>query len=193
MHILGLLGMPRRIYTYGAEMGWGPLNLVVTVGGYVFAAGVLMLVVNVVRSLRHGVLAGPNPWDASTLEWSIPSPPPPYNFAVIPSIASRHPLWEDRLHDRRWHSRLGEGLLLDDGRETVGTTPLDAEPDVILRMPGDSPAPLLLTLALCGAFAALLVHAWWVAVGFTVLCGLAMLVWLWPERELGQTREVAYA
>jgi heme/copper-type cytochrome/quinol oxidase subunit 1 len=193
MHLLGLLGMPRRIYTYGAGMGWGPINLVVSAGAYVFAVGVLLLLVNVVRSLRHGLAAGPNPWDAPTLEWSTPSPPPPYNFLVIPTVASRNPLWEDRMDDREQRSILDAGLLLDQGRETLGSTALDAEPDVILRMPGDSPAPLLLAIALCGVFGALLVHRWWVSGGFALLMGLAILVWLWPERELGQTPEVAYA
>jgi cytochrome c oxidase subunit I+III len=193
MHLLGLLGMPRRIYTYGAGMGWGPINLVVSAGAYVFAVGVLLLLVNVVRSLRHGLVAGPNPWDAPTLEWSTPSPPPPYNFLVIPTVASRNPLWEDRMDDREQRSILDAGLLLDQGRETLGSTALDAEPDVILRMPGDSPAPLLLAIALCGVFGALLVHRWWVSGGFALLMGLAILVWLWPERELGQTPEVAYA
>ena len=196
MHVLGLLGMPRRIYTYESGMGWSALNLLVTAGSYLFAVGVLLLGINVVRSLRRGVPAGDNPWDAPTLEWATASPPPPYNFGVIPSIASRHPLWEDRLDDRRQYSALDEGLVLDQGRETVGTTVLDAEPQVILRMPGDSPAPLLLAIALAGAFAALLLHRWWLAGAFGALAGVAVLVWLWPERELGQVRrdpEVAYA
>jgi cytochrome c oxidase subunit 1/cytochrome c oxidase subunit I+III len=196
MHVLGLLGMPRRIYTYPDGMGWGPINLVVSVGGFVFASGVLLLLVNVARSLRRGAPAGPNPWDAATLEWAMPSPPPPYNFATIPSVASRHPLWEDRLDDRVQRSSLGEGLVLDAGRETIGTTVLDAEPDVILRMPGDSPAPLLLTLGLAGLFAGLLLHRWWVAGAFAAVAALAVLLWLWPERELGQARrqpESSYA
>jgi len=193
MHLLGLLGMPRRIYTYGAGMGWSTTNLVVSIGSYLFAVGVLLFLVNVVRSVRHGVVAGPNPWDAATLEWATASPPPPYNFAVIPTIASRNPLWESRMDDRVQRSTFDEGLLLDHGRETLGTTALDAEPAVILRMPGDSPAPLLLALALTGVFAALLLHRWWAAGAFGVVVGLATLLWLWPERELGQTREVAYA
>src|SRR5205085_2234063 len=79
--------------------------------------------------------AGPNPWDASTLEWATASPPHSYNFRVIPTVASRHPLWEDRMSGIAGRSSVEEGLLLDDGRETIGTTVLDAEPDVILRMP----------------------------------------------------------
>ena len=106
--------------------------------------GVVLFLVNVIVSLKHGRPAGPNPWDAPTLEWSTPSPPPAYNFAVIPTVASRHPLWEDRLNERPDRSFGGAGLVLDKGRETIGTTALDAEPDVILKMPGDSIAPLLL-------------------------------------------------
>ncbi|MBV9758225.1 MAG: cbb3-type cytochrome c oxidase subunit I, partial [Alphaproteobacteria bacterium] len=99
MHIVGLLGMPRRIYTYPAGFGWHALNLIITVGAFLLALGILLFLVNVVVSLRRGGIAGPNPWDAPSLEWATPSPPPPYNFAVIPSVASRHPLWEKRLQE----------------------------------------------------------------------------------------------
>jgi cytochrome c oxidase subunit 1/cytochrome c oxidase subunit I+III len=189
MHIAGLLGMPRRIYTYPGGMGWSGLNAVISAGSYLFAIGVLLLLVNIWRSLRHGAPAGPNPWDGGTLEWSTPSPPPPYNFAVIPTVGSRNPMWEGRLEDTPARTRLGEGMLLDHGRETVGTTVLDAEPDVILRMPGDTPAPLLLALALTAAFVGLLLHSWWIAGAGTLLTAMAMIAWLWPEAKLGQTRE----
>ena len=127
--------------------------MVITLGAYLFAFGVLLFAINVWRSLRHGERAGPNPWDAPSLEWATSSPPPAYNFAVIPTVASRYPLWEDRLTGHEGRSSTGEGMLLDDGRETIGTSALDAVPDVILRMPGDSFAPLLLSLALAVAFA----------------------------------------
>ncbi len=94
MHILGLMGMARRIYTYPPELGFGGYNLLISIGAFIFATGVLMLLINVVRSLQSGDRASANPWDAPTLEWSVASPPPPYNFATIPVIASRHPLWE---------------------------------------------------------------------------------------------------
>src|SRR5665811_1346291 len=100
------------------------------------------------RSLRSGTVAGRNPWDAPTLEWSVPSPPPTYNFAVIPVIASRHPLWEDRIASDEQRSSLLRGYRLDHGRETMGTTPIHAHPDLILRMPGDSYAPFWLGLFL---------------------------------------------
>jgi heme/copper-type cytochrome/quinol oxidase subunit 1 len=98
MHLTGLWGMPRRVYTYPDGMGWDWLNLITSIGAFVFAFGVLLLLVNVAKSLRHDRLAGANPWDAPTLEWAVPSPPP-YNFAVIPHLGSRYPLWEDRVQE----------------------------------------------------------------------------------------------
>ncbi|MET1045965.1 MAG: cytochrome c oxidase subunit I, partial [Hyphomicrobium sp.] len=133
MHLTGLLGMPRRVYTYGADFGWNTLNMISSIGSFVLALGILVFLVNVVVSLRRGAPAGANPWNAPTLEWSIPSPPPPYNFAVIPTIASRHPLWEDYLRESDDRSKLTSGPALDDGRETMATTAVDAEPDAILR------------------------------------------------------------
>ncbi len=122
MHLTGLFGMPRRIYTYAPDMGWNTLNLVTSIGSFVLGVGVLLFVVNVWKSLRAGAPAGPNPWDASTLEWSTPSPPPPYNFAVIPTVASRHPLWENRLDEEEARSSIDRGMLLAAGKETIGTS-----------------------------------------------------------------------
>ena len=102
------------------------------------------------------MIAGPNPWDAPTLEWATSSPPPPYNFAVIPVVASRHPLWEDRLDEGTGRSSVERGLVLDHGKETIATTVLDAEPDVILKMPDDSAWPFLVTLAMTAGFVGLL-------------------------------------
>jgi cytochrome c oxidase subunit I len=93
MHILGLQGMPRRYYTYPAEAGWGFWNFVETIGAFVIAASIAVFMVNVVLSLRRGREAGADPWDARTLEWSIPSPPPHYNFAEIPEVRHRDEFW----------------------------------------------------------------------------------------------------
>ena len=182
MHSLGLLGMPRRIYTYSANMGWSAQNLIVSLGSALFAVGILMFFVNVAISLRRGARAGDNPWGAGTLEWSTPSPPPPYNFAVIPLVASRHPLWEDALAKGPERTSLRRGLLLDQGRETVATTPLDAEPDLILEMPGDSLAPFTLTVGLTALCTGAVLGWWWLA-ALGVLVGAGALIdWFWPRR-----------
>ena len=94
MHIPGLLGMPRRIYTYEPGRGWDVLNLIVTIGVFFQAAGILVFIANLLWSYFRGELAGSDPWDAWTLEWSTPSPPPAYNFPVLPVVKSRRPLWD---------------------------------------------------------------------------------------------------
>jgi len=94
MHIPGLLGMPRRIYTYEPGRGWDTLNFLVTIGTFVQGMAVLIFVANLVISYFKGAPAGNDPWDAWTLEWSVTSPPPEYNFAEIPTVQSRRPLWD---------------------------------------------------------------------------------------------------
>jgi len=97
MHIPGVLGMPRRIYTYEPARGWDTLNLIITAGAFIQGFAILIFVVNLVFSCFRGAKAGNDPWDAWTLEWSVSSPPPSYNFASIPTVGSRRPLW-DRKH-----------------------------------------------------------------------------------------------
>ena len=94
MHVPGLLGMPRRIYTYEPGRGWDTWNFLTTVGVVFQAAGVLAFVFNLVRSYVRGRPAGNDPWDAWTLEWSTTSPPPEYNYATVPVVKSRRPLWD---------------------------------------------------------------------------------------------------
>jgi len=93
-HFLGLMGMPRRVYTYGDSPGWAALNAIATAGAVLMAAGTLVLVWNIVRSLRNGGRAGDNPWGGFTLEWATTSPPPEENFGAIPQVKSRRPVWD---------------------------------------------------------------------------------------------------
>jgi hypothetical protein len=94
MHWSGLYGMPRRIYTYDAGQGWEIFNMMSTYGAFIQLLGGLIGVYNIFKSLKSGEIAGNDPWGAPSLEWSIPSPPPDYNFAVIPKVTSRYPLWD---------------------------------------------------------------------------------------------------
>ncbi|WP_423141749.1 cytochrome c oxidase subunit I [Parablastomonas sp. CN1-191] len=184
MHLTGLRGMPRRIYTYDASMGVSTLNMITTVFSFVFAVGVLMFFWNVWKSRRSGESAGADPWGGPTLEWSTPSPPPPYNFAVIPTVATRHPLWEDMLDESEFRSALDEGMTLEDGKEALAVSILDGEPDRILKMPEDTMAPFWLTAAVTLLFVGLLFHGWWL-VGLAGLgAALALLAWNLPRLKL---------
>jgi cytochrome c oxidase subunit 1/cytochrome c oxidase subunit I+III len=183
MHIAGLLGMPRRIYTYSAGLGWDTVNLVTTIGAYVFAVGMALFLVNLLWSLRRGRPAGDNPWDAPTLEWSTTSPPPAYNFAVLPRVASRHPLWESRLGESRNWSLIHQGPALDEARETLGVTPLDAVANEVLTMPEDSLYPLFLALSLLIASYGLLTSVWALAGVGLGLVLVTSIGWLWPPRQ----------
>ncbi len=93
-HLLGLMGMPRRVYTYPDLPGWGTLNVLSTAGGFIFGLAVLVFVGNILYSLRSGAIAGDNPWNAWTLEWATTSPPPEHNFEQVPPVRGRRPLWD---------------------------------------------------------------------------------------------------
>jgi cytochrome c oxidase subunit 1 len=174
MHVLGLEGMPRRVYTYLPETGWGRLNLVATVGAGVIIASVVVFIVNVLMSRRAGVLAGPNPWGASGLEWATSSPPTPWGFHHIPVVESRSPLWEpsDELP-------VTTGLRTD-RREALITTALDALPDSRHDMPGESIWPLIMALAVGVTFIGAVFTPWAYVVGF-VLGVIAFGGWGWPR------------
>ena len=150
MHWVGLDGMPRRVYTYTEEMGWDFWNLVSTIGSLVLAVGLLVFLHNFFRSLKKGEVAGNDPWDGRTLEWTIPSPPPEYNFAEIPLVTAR---------DHYWHQKY---VATPDGGMTLRTTGSDGEdkkkgdPSHI-HMPGLSYFPIIaafgLTLVAAGLIA----------------------------------------
>src|SRR5947208_14244317 len=127
-----------------------------SVGSYLLGAGLLLVVVNLAVSLRRGAPASENPWNGETLEWATSSPPPPFNYAVIPTVTSAYPMWdlEDRDEDVRKLDR-GE-MVLEEGHETPASTVLDANFDEILDMPSDSPWPVVSALMITGIFAMIL-------------------------------------
>jgi cytochrome c oxidase subunit 1 len=177
MHQLGLEGMPRRVYTYLEGMGWGDLNLLATAGSFVLAGGFLLTVINAVWSARHGREAGADPWGAPTLEWSMDSPPAPYNHLHIPVVQGRWPLWDWREAGAR---PVVTGLR-SDRRELVVTTVLDAEPQAVQVMPGPTIWPFLSAVAASVGFVGLLIDPVFYVIGF-FLASFTFIAWFWPRR-----------
>jgi cytochrome c oxidase subunit 1/cytochrome c oxidase subunit I+III len=164
-------------------MGWTSSNLIESIGGAITTAGILLLFANLAVSYRRGPLATADPWHGPTLEWSIPSPPPEYNFAVIPVVRSAYPNWdvEDRAADR---ARLAAGVgVLDRGHEQIVSELVDGYPTEIATMPHSSPWPILLALAASGFFAVLVIQKYTVSLVFVVFAALVLLAWHSEEPE----------
>ena len=174
-HILGLRGMPRRVYTYPAEMGWGGLNLLISVGALVLASGLAVYLFNVVRSLRAGAAAPANPWQASSLEWGTASPPPAFNFCPLPAVMSRDPLWEDP------EPRPVVVGVSPACREVLVTHVLDAEPDHVKEFPAPSIWPFATAVATTGMFIGSIFTPWAVVIG-AVPVAIALTAWFWPKK-----------
>ena len=174
MHVLGLMGMPRRVYTYPSDSGWGPLNMVSSIGSVMLAASFGLFFVNALWSLRRGVRAPSNPWNAGTLEWALPSPPPAYNFARIPIVTHHEPLWKERES-----LPVAHGLAVDE-REILVSTLVEARPDLREAVPGSSIWPLISAIALSIAFVASIFSPY-AALWGGALVGAALLGWFWPK------------
>jgi cytochrome c oxidase subunit 1 len=179
MHILGMHGMPRRVYTYQAETGWGDLNMLATIGAGVLGVSILVFLVNVFVSLRAGVVAGDNPWGAGTLEWATTSPPPACNFIDPPTVAGREPLWENPVDQP-----VVVGLR-SDVRDVLVTFVLDAEPDHRSEFPVPSIWPFFAAVATSGLFVGSIFTPWAVVFGVIPLF-IALTGWFWPKHS-GET------
>jgi cytochrome c oxidase subunit I+III len=187
MHIAGLLGQPRRTYTYASGLGWDFHNLLSTIGVFVLGAGILVTFWNWFWSRAHGEPAGEDPWSGDTLEWTTTSPPPEYNFATIPTVRSREPAWDQPKLQGGAQPPEDGGRPLTDGHTTLATTLADAEPQAIVHMPHASPWPLFLTLALMLAFYGVLLSSWMVAAVGAVASAGTLIGWLWPRGETQET------
>jgi heme/copper-type cytochrome/quinol oxidase subunit 1 len=183
MHIVGLLGMPRRQYTYPSGLGWSGYNLIESIGAYLLAAGLLVVAANLAVSCFRGERAGNDPWEGDTLEWATSSPPPPYNYPVIPKVTSSYPMWdrEDRAEDA---DNLAAGRkVLERGHETPASTAVDADWDEILEMPSSSPWPLVLAIAVSGIFTFVLLEQWIAASIFVAASFVVLAAWHGKEPQ----------
>jgi cytochrome c oxidase subunit 1 len=175
MHWSGLLGMPRRVYTYPAGLGLELPNLLSSIGAFVVATSVLLFVVNGLVSLYRGAIAGPNPWGAPTLEWATSSPPPVYNFAHLPVVESNTPLW-----DSDGELPVVTGLRVDD-KEILLTTVVAAAPDLREPVPEPSLWPFISAVAVGIVFVASIFSPWAITVG-AVPSAIALTAWFWPKQ-----------
>jgi cytochrome c oxidase subunit 1 len=173
MHILGLQGMPRRVYTYQSEMGWGLLNFVATAGAVILFVSFVLFLWNVIVSAKHGGIAGDNPWNAGTLEWATTSPPQPYNFSRIPYVTHREPLWRET-----------ESLPVVTGlavnmRQLISGTVAEAIPLHRESSPTPSIWPLVAAIATGAAFIGSIFNPWAVVYG-AIPVAIALTLWFWP-------------
>jgi cytochrome c oxidase subunit I+III len=187
MHMLGLRGMTRRVYTYPPESGWQYLNQLAGFGAVLMVLGILAFLVNAWRSWKRGTPAGDNPWGASGLEWGTSSPPPPYNFLYPPTVNGREALWDaapDQLVVTGFHN---------DARELLATKAIDADPEHITEMPQPSYWPFITALAVGGLLIGSMFTPWavvWGAIPVTA----SLIGWFWPkdkkEVERRRSREI---
>ncbi len=180
MHLTGLLGMPRRIYTYEAGLGWDWLNLLSSVGSFVMALGVAMLLLDFVFHFRYGRRATANPWGADTLEWATTMPASSYNFVSLPDIHSRHPLWEDPgLPQSIAAGEHGLAEIDHIRRETYGSDAVSGQVRVILHLPSNSWLPLRGALMIALLCISLLLRIYPLALLATIGAVFVLLRWSW--------------
>lgn len=180
MHLTGLLGMPRRVFTYAPGLGFDGLNLVSTLGAFLLAAGVVVFAFDVIRPRKKQANSPRNPWNAGTLEWLAEMPGKPWGVRSIPEIDVRYPLWDQPNFMRdvdqgRFYLPDAEELE----RETLVTSPVDAKPTQCLRVPGPTFLSLIAAACLGAVFILATYHLWWPALVFSVAALGTILIWLW--------------
>lgn len=180
MHVTGLLGMPRRFYTYPEGLGWDVPNLVSSLGGFVLTIGFALVLIDVLVQWRFGKYAQRNPWNAGTLEWAMATPVPAYNFASLPHVRSRDPMAADP--EMAECLAIGQGYLpghRGDQRDTLGVDGVTGKPEQIIVLPGPTYLPLVLALAVSAAALCFLAGVYAGAVMLALVVLALSLVWLW--------------
>ncbi len=197
MHIVGLMGMPRRIYTYPAGLGWETYNLISTIGVFIIVGGFVVFVTNVVHTHFRGAPAGHNPWGGDTLEWAVSSPPLQHSYSVPPIVHGRHPLWDQKdlhggdLDDERLVHALSEWPLRWRAALITGTS--DADPEEVFRVAGPSIWPLVAALGTVAIFAAELLKLRLGALAGALVIVVAVIGWNWPEdAAITEEEELAF-
>lgn len=182
MHWTGLLGMPRRVYTYEVGSGWEIYNLLSSVSSFVLSAGIAMVLLDIALHFRFGKPAKQNPWNADTLEWANSMPPSAYNFVSLPSVETRHPLWDDpNLPHTMAKGMHGLAVASHGRREMWGTDPITGKVREIIHLPGNSWWPLLAAAALAVVCISLLTRVYALAGIFVVIAGVFLLRWSWEN------------
>jgi cytochrome c oxidase subunit 1 len=181
MHVLGLRGMPRRVYTYVPELGWDPLNALAFGGVVLMGASILLFLGNVRWSLKHGEMAGDNPWGAGTLEWATASPTPDCNYYDLPTVCGRDPVWQNP-PDQPVVSGLHE-----DSREVLVTHYVEGRPDHVIELPENTIWPFLAAVATSGLLLGSIFTPWAVPIGAVPLI-ITFVGWFWPKRGSAERR-----
>ncbi|MBX3725157.1 MAG: cytochrome c oxidase subunit I [Xanthomonadales bacterium] len=184
MHLTGMLGMPRRAYTYDAALGVEWLNLLSTAAGFVLTVGMMAVAVDVWLHFRHGRRSAANPWQAGTLEWALPLPPPTYNFASIPVVDDREPLWRDP--GLAQASAGTTGLLGDPAggrRELLGTGMISGAPEQVVRISGSTWLPLVAAANIAVLLACFIAKLYLLAATLLVPLVAVFLRWAWTTGD----------
>lgn len=190
MHVTGLRGMPRRVFTYQSGLGFDSLNLATTIGAFILAIGIAVIFWDLLRPKKREPFSERNPWQAGTLEWLQEMPGKPWGIRSIPEIDSRYPLWDQKNFERD----VDEGrFYLPDAeegkRETIVTSVIDARPEQCLRLPGPTFVTLIAALTIGGFFILGTFHWWWPALASLVAGTGVIIYWLWtgtaiiPEKD----------
>jgi len=161
MHFIGMLGMPRRIYTYDTALGMDTMNLVSTIGAFILGASFLFFIYNVFRTRQKGEPAGKNPWNAATLEWAISSPPPVYNFLVIPTVSNRLPLWTEN-----------------------GVSEIPDLPPEPVHVPGGTIWPILTATGILTMATGAIMHTLWIVIAGALFTVFSVYRWAFEPFEV---------